>query len=338
MLLCCCISVWSASAYLESFARMPLPPCNLPCATQKHSRTVFLVPVFVTSRVCWNSLVCVCVSPTQTETRPYSPLNPQSLAQDFNMINAQEEWLNTVNLPWFPGLSHCAKRLWCHVLALRWLVLPLAGGIFKTVHRIVREVSAWPRRDASCQGITAQCDGSVRHADPPAPTPGPGPALTLTPVLGAPPLALPILTPENAFGFTLLLWSDLLEWCVLISATLYHTSPPHFTGRTVKSERLRDRTEKDNDTVHSSDPVWYSVYHGHKEEGGGRAPVALRWKEQGIWKISKRGSQLNCSEMRVWSHLTLVVILITFCTPVLCLLAAVGSLALFWKHNPVQFQ
>ena len=31
----------------------------------------------------------MCLSPTKTGIRPYSPLNPQSLAQDFNMINAQ---------------------------------------------------------------------------------------------------------------------------------------------------------------------------------------------------------------------------------------------------------
>ena len=281
MLLSCYISVWSTSAHLESFARMPLPPCNPPCATQKHSGTVFLVPVFVTSRVYWNSLVYVCVSPTQTETRPYSPLNPQSLAQDFNMINAREEWLNILNLPWFLGLSHCAKRLWCRVLARRWLVLPLAGGIFKTVHRIVREWVPGPAETPRARGSqpSAMVQFAVQILQHPLPALAPHWPWLLC--LGAPPLALPILTPENAFGFTLLLWSDLLECCVLISATLYHTSPPHFTGRTAKSERLRDRTEKDNDTVHSSDPVWYSVHHGHREEGGGGAPVALRWKEQG---------------------------------------------------------
>lgn len=71
---------------------------------------------------------------------PYSPLNPQSLAQDLNNgISSVSifKWINECgwilwkcvhSVVWFLGLNHCAKWLQYSGLTCRWLVQPLASG------------------------------------------------------------------------------------------------------------------------------------------------------------------------------------------------------------------
>ena len=179
-------------------------------------------------------------------------------------------WLNRVNLSDLISRSY-AKWLWCHSLARRWLVLPLAGGAFKTVHRTVREVCAWLHKEASCQGTTAQWDDSVGSANPPAPIPWLVTALTLTLVLGS---ALGIVHPDSRKW--LWLYSATLIWplrmlFVHFSHTISHPAVPFRRLRNQVTWRLDDSTEKVSDTAKSSDTIWCYVYHGNKEKGGGGA-------------------------------------------------------------------
>lgn len=104
-------------------------------------------------------------------------------------------WLNIVK---FSSLiswpKHCAEWLWCYSLTHRWLVLFLAGGTFKIVHKTIREVWAWVCKDASCQGITSQWDDLVGCANPPAPIPCLITALTVTLVFGS---AIGLVHPDS---------------------------------------------------------------------------------------------------------------------------------------------